>query len=910
MSLLSTKIYVPLPALGLVPRPHLIERLDEGLRQGHKLTLVSAPAGFGKTTLLTLWLSRFRDASATFPSVAWLSLDEGDNDPVRFVTYLNAVLQQVSDDAGQDTLGVGKTRSPGSDLEATWATCINHIDATGLRVVLVLDDLHRITSPAIYRLLADLLDHMPRTLHMVIATRVDPPLPIARLRGQGNLTELRQADLGFSDCEVDAYLSQTMGVRLAPDDVAALSARTEGWITGLQMAAFAVQQKSHRPGKKKESISSFLATFTGRHEHIVDYFTDEVLRWQPDHIRAFLLQTSVLEQLCGPLCDAVCDPPAEPKAQQRGQQILEYLQESNLFVVPLDDERRWYRYHHLFADLLRQRLVQWQPEDVHMLHKRASHWYEQNGMLDKAIAHALNGDDLERAACLVEQEAEAVLMRGELLTLTAWLGVLPPDIVDRRPALSLYRATALMLSGEPADKIHPYLQSAAPEGLVGPITQGALILRGLLALWRGDMEGSIALGEQALDSLPEQNLLWRGLVTGNLGIAYMYNGREMDRAAELLHDAANMGERSGSIMIAVIALCNLAELHIVQGQLRTAKKLYDRALALATCDDKQCLPIVGMAAAGLAELKYEWNDLDEAECLLTLALDSASQSLPIWIVDSYLVLSRLRQAQGDGDAALDALDHARTFAANTGATDLDDLMVAATQARLWIASGDLDAASRWAERRGFDVRTKASQQYKSRNHLPRVLIELEDRVLAELWLARKDATRALGLLGALLDESKALQRVDSAIRIHILMALAYQQRGQLEQALASLAQALQASQPGGYVRVFLDQGTHLVRLLRQALAQCLAVERVQCLLESLGPNAHATRKSHRLIEPLSERERQVLRLLTTYRTLAEIGADLYISANTVRFHTKNIYAKLGVHSRKDAVQQARELGLL
>jgi LuxR family maltose regulon positive regulatory protein len=912
--LLRTKLYIPPARPDWVSRPQLLRRLDNGLRQGHKLTLLSAPAGFGKTTLLSEWLSSLGRAPQEDspdgeppPQAAWLSLDEGDNDPIRFLSYLVAALQQVHEGIGQDILGslhVSQPQSP--SLQELLAPCINEIDAFEDQIVLVLDDYHLIASPEIHETLTNLLDHLPGNLHLVIATRVDPPLHIARLRGRGQMTELRQSDLSFSVTEANAYLRQVMELELSQDDVAALTSRTEGWITGLQMAALAVQKKD------TARVSAFLTTFTGRHEHIVDYFADEVLGWQPDSVKTFLLQTSILERLSGPLCDAVCGASFEDASQPSGQQILEGLQESNLFIVPLDDERHWYRYHHLFADLLRQRLHQLQPDRVPILHLRASQWYEKNGFTEEAIEHALSGEDLERAALLIEQAAEAILMRGELVTLTIWFEALPHEIVRQRPLLCFYYAAALLLSGEPPAKMQPYLQIAATHSIPDSVAHGTAVLRALLALWQGDIARSVDLGQQVLASLPEQNLLWRGIVTGNLGIAYMYDGREPDLAARLLEEAASMGERAGNVMGAVVALCNLAELRIVQGQLSTAKDLYDRALNLAVDEQGHRLPIRGMAVIGIAGLLYEWNELEVAEHLLTTAVELTSEDLPFWAsaLDGYLALAWVKQSLGDGKAAQGVIEQARKAAASTGAIEIDDWIVDVSQVRLWIAQGRLEAAARWAESLGLEDRPAADSSQRVRRSASYSLYELEHLALAELWMAQDQTRRALDLLEALLEKSRLLHRTDSVIKILVLIALSHQQQRHPDLALVALSQALALAQPERYVRTFLDRGVPMAHLLRQALAQGIAVDYVQRLLTACDPDAIPPPQSQVLIEPLSDRELQVLRLLATDLTSTEIGEQLYISVNTVRFHTKNIYSKLNVHSRRDAVQRARELGLL
>jgi LuxR family maltose regulon positive regulatory protein len=902
--LLKTKLYVPLTRPDRVPRPRLIERLEEGLRLGCKLTLLSAPAGFGKTTLLAEWMAALERSPADEPSsqVCWLALDYDDNDPIRFLTYLIAALS-LDERIGHDVLSsLQAFQSQSASVQALLAACINRIDAIDRRIVLVLDDYHLITSSEVHEAVRYLLGHMPHNLHLVIATRADPPLYLARLRGRGQLTELRQADLSFSASEVAAFVRHVTGLELSPDDVAALAKRTEGWAAGLQMAALAAQ------GKEAARLSAFLATFTGRHEHIVDYFADEVLGGQAESVRTFLLQTSILERLCGPLCDAVCGRRPEDAGRRDGQQLLERLQEANLFVVPLDDERRWYRYHHLFADLLRQRLLQSEAALIPELHRRASQWYDQNSFLEEAIDHALRGDDMDRAARLIERAGEAILMRGELATLATWLEALPHELVRVRPLLSLYYAGALLLSGEPPGVVREYLQIAATEGVANAVTHGALALRALLALWQGDIAASVALGEQVLGALPKVDPFWRGIVAGNLGIAYLVDGVELDRASRMLSEAVRAGERAGNLMGQVIALCNLAEVHIIQGQLGTAKNLYDRALALAVDDRGKHLPIAGMAVVGAATLFHEWNELDKAESLLAVAMERPSERLPIWAMDGFLALARLKHTQGDVRAARAALAEARAVADSTSATVLDDWMVAAAEAGLGIDQGDLEFAASWARSRGLFGGSDAV-----RSGLPYAIYELEELVLAELRIAQGEARLALDLLQPLLSSSSALHRTDGVIKILVLTALVHQQLGDLDASLTTLTQALAAARAGGYVRTFLDRGPPMYRLLRQALAQGIAVHNASRILDSVGEGASPTSpyaEDKRLVEPLSEREQQVLRLLSTHLTSAEIGDELYISVHTVRFHTKNIYAKLSVHSRSDAVDRARKLGLL
>jgi LuxR family maltose regulon positive regulatory protein len=624
------------------------------------------------------------------------------------------------------------------------------------------------------------------------------------------------------------------------------------------------------------------------------------------------LQTSILEQLSGPLCDAVRDVQHQDVDLQNGQQVLDRLQEANLFVVPLDDERRWYRYHHLFADLLRQRLLQNQPALIPELHCRASRWYEQNSFLEEAVDHALRGDDPGRAALLIEHAAESILMRGELVILKAWFDALPQEMVSQRALLGLYYAAVLLLKGEPLPRIQPYLRAAATQGIPDVVTQGTRVLRALLALWQGDVAQSIELGQQALAFLPERALFWRSAVTSSLGVAYRYSGTDPDLAERMLQQAVSMGERAGNVMGAVIALCNLAKLRAVQGQLGAAKTLYDRALALTIDDRGHHRPIGGMAIAGIAGLLLEWDKLEEAERVLTADLDLTDKEMPIEVLaaDGYLVLARVKAALGEAEAAQAAIEQARTVAVGTGATEFDDWAVAAVQAHMWIAQGQLDAAVGWARHRGLADEAVGDASDAGHGGVLYALYELERLTLAELWMAQDEVTGALDLLEALLARSRVLRRTDTAIKALVLIALAHHQLKHPERALTAAVQALTLAQSGGYVRTFVDRGPPMAGLLCQALAQGVEMDYVRRLLQAFDPGALPPTGRQELVEPLSDRELQVLRLMATHLSNAEIGEQLYISVNTVRFHTKNIYAKLSVHTRQDAIERAQELGML
>jgi len=971
--LLATKLYIPPVRPELVMRPRLVERLNAGLF-ARKLTLISAPAGFGKTTLLSEWVADLGLTSAggkpekvqgqkSKIRMAWLSLDAGDNDPVRFLAYLIAAFQTIDESVGRGALGA--LQSPGfakastpSPMEELLTVLINQINAIPGGCVLVLDDYHLVTAQTIHDALAFLLDHMPANLHLVIATRADPPLPVARLRGRGELTELRQPDLRFTPEEVTEFLNRAMGLELSGDDVVALASRTEGWIAGLQMAALAMQRQD--AGR----TSGFIQAFTGSHRYILDYLVEEVLQRQPSSIQTFLLQTAILDRMTAPLCDAVTESQQISKsanlqisksaslqaddlpicrfADLSAKEILEYLERYNLFVVPLDNERRWYRYHRLFADLLRARLHQEMgAQGLASLHRRASTWYEHNGLEPLAIDHALAASDFERAAHLIEQTAETTLMRSEVVTFLNWVEALPDELVRARPTLCLFHAWALLMGGHPPDAVESRLQDV--EGDTDLISGKVDTLRGLIAAFQGRTSYASELSRQALEQLPEGDSFFRGVAAWNLSICRLLSG-DVVATGQALDEAARVGQETGNVMVAVMALCHLAEARRAQGQLYEATEIYQQAMALAVDEQGQPLPVAGMALIGLGELSREWNDLEAAARYLVEGIELASQWGEFGTLDGYVYLARVRQAQGDEPGARAAIQKAQQIAIQFEATELDDIIVAACQARLWAAQGDIEAAMRWVEKRGLEATTGATELEEGGSFYDHMMRQYEYVTLARVLLAQGRPDEALPLLEPALAMAEQQGRHEGVLKIEILRAVAFQVRGDVAQAMACLEHALSLAEPGGYVRAFVDEGEPMRELLRQAASRGIAPEYVSKLLAAFergtkdqGPTTKAEDSpsvfrsfdklrtgpsdygrsvrlragaSPVLVEPLSERELEVLRLLTTHLSSTEIAKELCISANTVRFHIKNIYGKLGVHRRSDAIDRASELGLL
>ncbi len=951
--ILRTKLFIPPIRPELVSRPRLVEQLCAGLDR--KLTLVSAPAGFGKSTLLS------ECAARCGRSVTWVSLDKGDNTPSRFWSYVVAALQTLQPSVGKATLallrssGIADTTSPPS-IESLLAGLIN--DAAGIRepFILVLDDIHLITEPQIHEGLTFLLDHMPRQMHLVLSGRSDPPWPLARLRARGEMTELRAPDLRFTLHETAAFLSETMDLDLSPSDMVALEARTEGWIAGLQMAAISMRGQKRMHGER--GLSRFVEAFTGSHRFILDYLMEEVLSQQATATQEFLLKTSILERLTASLCDAVRFGIAEAHGFSTGgdsksngegsigladnrlaassQGILLDLEQNNLFLIPLDHERHWYRYHHLFADLLRSRLEQTWPERVPELHIRASEWYEEKDLIAEAVSHALAANDFERAACLVERHALDVIYHVELTSVVRWLDALPPDVVRSRPWLCVAHAWALLYAGQ-MEAVESRLQdaeSALPgwDGVerteVERVAGHIATIRGYAAGVVGDPSRAAELSRQALKSLPRWDSRARSFAAGTLGSALRWL-EDLAAAAKVTSEAIDISRAAGENHLAMVVLSQLAGIQALQGHLHQAAATCQDALQLSEEHLRQTgrrLPVTGYTLAQLSEVLYQWNDLEAA-------LHHARQGLEIckeWGQKTvqpygYMVLADALQASGDAGRALDAIQSAREIASQM--SPWLGLLVDAAEAKLWLAQGNLDAASRWAEGSGLwpDSESDLHELGEIDSREQRRFFVLARALIA---VGRREPGRldqALGLLARLLEIMENLGAVGKVIEILILQALALEARGERERALAALERALSLSEPESHVRVFLDEGAPMAALLREAAVCGLLPEATGRLLAEFGvgeskavadsqsPRRLSTEPKLRapaLVEGLTERELDVLRLLATELSTVEIADRLYISVHTIRSHTKSIYGKLEAHSRIEAVARARELGLL
>jgi len=888
-SLLATKLHRPRPTSTLVARPRLNHRLDKGLRDGHPLFLVVAPAGYGKTTLVSHWLGENGVTST------WLLLGEADNDPVRFFTYIVAALQALEPKVGQSLLDTFQSMSP--PAEALVYPLINDLAAVGRPIVLVLDDYHLITSVPVQEAMALLLDHAPPNLHLVVLTRVDPPFPLPRLRVRERMTEIRDRDLRFTPEEMTAFLNSLHGLNLPAQQIAALESRTEGWPAGVQLAALSLE------GCSPEQAAQFIEAFSGSHHYVIDYLGDEVLRHLPEEVHSFLLQTSILDRLCGSLCDAVL---GEPK--HSGQMLIE-LERRNLFLIPLDDERQWYRYHHLFSDLLFQRLRQTQADRLSELYLRAAAWLEQNGYLESAITYALKAQDYSLAIRLVEQTKNGLWNRGEVRMLLSWFNTLPEELIRSQPDWCISRAGCFTLVGC-FDDAEKWLQLA--EDVLGPMTasdrqaalriQKILLYRSVGARFRGDFAAAIALSQSGLDRTPSTEIRDRGTALLFLGHAH-YSAGNTDIAERVLVDAIQTTLASGHSAAHLNACHYLAQIRVLQGRLHEARAMYEQAILFA--GEQGTAVHAGTEHTGLGDLKREWNQLEAAAVEIQKGLQLAEAGDFIhFLMDVYPARVRLARAQRDWKTAWSTLKKAEQVARRSPTSiELENLRSWAAQ--LHLAQGNLAQAASWAETEAADRVGPFDPQY-----------EFKLLTLARVWLAQGKTNEAAALLERVRTVAEESGRYGRALEAQMLQALVDQAAGNDAQALERLAQVLARAEPEGYVRLFVDEGQSMARLLQRAMNRGIAPGYASKLLAAfeLEPKGERPQPAAGavapLVEPLSEREVEVLHWVAAGLSNREIADKLIVSVRTVKKHVQNIHGKLAVNSRTAAVARARELNLL
>jgi LuxR family maltose regulon positive regulatory protein len=905
-TILATKLYIPPPQPKIVLRPRLIERLNEGLSSGRTpgVTLISASAGFGKTTLVSEWV-----ANCERPA-AWLSLDEGDSDSTRFLTYLVAALQTIAPQLGEGVLQVlHAPQSQPPPTESILTTLLNEITTIPDNFVLVLDDYHVIDSRAVDNALAFLVEHLPPQMHLVIATREDPHLPLSRLRARGQLTELRAADLRFTPAEAADFLNQVMGLNLSAEHIAALDTRTEGWIAGLQLAAISMQ--GH------QDTTSFIKSFTGSHHFVLDYLMEEVLGQQSERVQTFLLRTSILDRLCGPLGDAVL-----LDSSSSGQETLEYLEHANLFIVPLDNERRWYRYHHLFEDLLCHRLEQTSPTLAPKLHRQASDWLESENLIEEAVVHAFVSRDWEHTAKLIYHFAHRVHIQTNLTTLGGWLAALPEPIIRARPWLCVYQALAWYWTG-PRDRIEERLQlaeqalpgSQMPEAEATHLAGYIAAIRAHYALVSGNIPRVLDMAQAALQQLPEGDYM-RGWTAVALGGAYWGQGNVV--ASQLAFQTAKtVALQHNYRFLAVPPACYVGMQLVKQGQLDEALCIYREGVEYATVAGGQQLPIAGFPKVKLGDVLRERNDLAGADQWIRPGVEQCLQlGHPDVLVDAYAALARLQLVQNDWPGTYATFQKADELAQKSPVDPFVRCWLDDCRVRLWLAKGRLDDLARWAEASGLTVDGELSYHY-----------DLHHLNLARLLLARARCaatpagthaclSQVSGLLARLLVAAEKAGWVHETIKILVLQTLVLAESSDKDKALQALGRALTLAEPGGFIRIFVDEGVPMAKLLSEAAAQGIMrdyVGKLQAVFkaaEQKSKNKSSLPSAQSLIVPLSQRELDVLRLISQGLSNRQISERLFLALSTVKGHTRILFDKLQVQRRTEAVARARELGLL
>ena len=902
--LVETKLFAPAPRAGVVARPRLTDRLSRAGR----VVLVSAPAGFGKTTLLGRWLT----GTTAEHALAWVSLDEGDRDVASFWTYVVTALDRARPGVGAGALPM--LQAGQAPIETVLTTVLNELSVLPGAVTLVLDDYHLADVPALRSGMSFLLDHLPPQVRLVISTRSDPGLPLARLRAQGDLVEVRAADLRFTPAEAEIYLNDMSGVNLTAQEVATLEERTEGWVAALQLAALSLRGRADTAG--------FIAGFAGTDRFVVDYLVEEVLDRQPEQVRRFLLDTSILDRLTGALCDAVT-------GEAGGKAMLERLERANLFLVPLDDQRRWYRYHHLFKDVLHSHLLDDRGNEVTVLHRRASDWHDRAGEPIAAVRHAIAAGDLDRAADLVELAVPDLRRNRQEPTIRAWIDDFPDDVVACRPVLAMGFIGALMAGNEfgdverrlrtverllgdegtPAGAARPPNVIVGNEDELARLPAGVEMYRAALALLGGDAAGTLKHARRAAARAPRHDDLTRASTAALAGLASWTLG-DLDAAHRGYTDAAGGLSRVGYLSDVLGCAIALADLEVTQGKLRQAERTFRDALALADGREPVLRGTRDMHV-GLSQLALERNDLAAASEHLRRCDELGDQAgLPQNPYRWRVALALLREAEGDVEAALGLLAEAQRVYIGDFSPNVRP--VPALRARMLAAHGHLAAALQWTRESGVGAGDDVSY-----------LREYEHVTLARILLAQHRAGGPRDLLGdavALLERLLAAahegRRTGTVIEVLTLLALAHQRVGDDTRALTAVERACALAEPEGHVRVFTAEGPPMTALLMAAFqarpASAYAGRLIDTTRGGSAPRGSAPPAAARdsLVDPLSERELDVMRLLASDLDGPAIARHLVVSLNTVRTHTKNIYAKLGVNNRRAAVRRAHQLGLL
>lgn len=896
--LLSTKLFVPPLRANHVSRSRLFDCLNAGLDKA--LILVSAPAGYGKSTLVSSWLRRIEAPSA------WISLDEGDNDPIRFLQYFFLALQKIFPTLQPDLLAAFQAGQP-SAFESLLNLIINELAGLSTSFVLVLDDFHAIHAQPVLDMVSYLLQHVPPQMHLALLTRTDPPFPLTYLRARNQLVDIRADHLRFTQDEISHFLNVVIGLDLSAEEISAIEARTEGWIASLQLAAITMQgiDDTHR----------FVTAFTGSHYYIMDYLTEEVLKRQPERVQLFLLQSSILGRMCGPLCEAVVDPGAFE--QTGGQAILEDLERMNLFLIPLDNERRWYRYHHLFSEVLNRRLEHLDPDMPAELNWRASQWYERSNLIPEAIQHSLAAGNRDHATALIEQNGVLLLIRGEVTTLLKWIEAVEP-YARARPWIYIFKAWAYALTGN-LDQVDGMLNTA--EELISTLdpTDEVSTMKGTIAAARAhqaNIQGKALLAanfaRQALEYLPDVDLVSRSLrtvATSLLGDATSMSG-DLEVARQDYLESARISQTAGDIHLTIVINSNLANIMVEQGSLRQAAEIYSETLRLATQTDGQQAIIAGRVYVELCQVYFEWNRLKEASQFVQQSLSLCKRwgNLDLLAV-GYVMLARLELVRRYSEKVQEAMLAAEHIANNYDLAPRYGKWVKSNLARWWITEGNFERALDFAQQCGVNSSIALS---------PQILSEVEITypqepgyiIFLRLLVAQGEYDRALALSQRLFGVAEPARRIGRMIEVLALQALAFQGKKDMARAVEALEKAFALAQPEGFVRVFLDEGEPMAKLLFLAKSRRKGQGYASRLLYELGEvSKREPAPAQLLVKPLTSREIELLKLIEAGYTNQEIADTLVISMPTVKRHISNIYTKLGATSRTQAVALGKELEL-
>jgi LuxR family transcriptional regulator, maltose regulon positive regulatory protein len=901
--LLATKIHIPSVRHNLVNRPHLIRRLNDGIRQGCRLTIVSAPAGYGKSTLLSEWAFQ-----ANCP-VAWLSLEKGENTPARFWTYFLTALSNIPPlsqvcDIEAFIEALQSPQPPQMDI--LLANLLNAISYLKEHAVFVLDDLHTIKNDQINQDLVFLIEHLPRNekgLHLILSSRMDPPWPLSRWRVRDELIEIRTADLRFTPEETGEFLSKIMQLNLSAEDVHTLENRTEGWIAGLQMAALSLQGRLK--GQGPQGVTHFIQAFTGSNRFILDFLMEEVIDQQPEEMREFLLKTSILRQFSASLCNVLVN-------RKDSQSILVQAEQANLFLIPLDNERQWYRYHHLFAEHLQKQLKQTQPDCIPLLHRYASKWYTENNILTEAIRHAVDIGDFELAADIVEMNIIYFTDYDEFQFIVQLLEPFPDQLVCSRPWLCIVKAWMLAYTGN-SEQARCLLEMAernisktggeeANRQILGHIAA----IYGFLFLFGADMALCANKGYEALEYLPESDLYTRISASIILGSALRLDGKFIE-AMNVLQEAVTLSRTLKTKTTLIRALSGLAAAQLESGRLQDAILNFNESIKLSEWASPDGivnhLPAASNAFNRLADIFFMTNEMESALEYVQEGIQLAEKwgrANLIW--DGSWILANILLSLGDCHGANLAVQKAEIVSRKI--SPFSKSLTDALQAQVWLDQGEIDAAIRWARQQNLttetDIRFNKIDIFK---------------VYVHVLLAQNDIDNAIQILSRMLAKAEKAGAPGYVVAISLDLALTYQKQGKHAEAIGALARAVEIGERIGLIRPFIEHGSSLLPMLQEILSGGFSVEFIKKLLLEIDKELGDKKKyiripSQKLIEPLSERELQVLRLLNSALTSEEMAGELLVSVNTIRTHIRNIYSKFDVHGRVEAIQKAKDFGLI